>query len=258
MWEKELNFAIEAGKSAIKYILEIYNSNFDVEFKNDNSPVTKADKISDKIIRDYLSKEYPTYSFLTEESFDDLTRLKNDYVWIVDPLDGTQEFITKNNQFTINIALSYKHEIVVGVILVPVTGEIYFASKGNGAYRIKNSVTEKIHVSNKIDNLTVLMSVSHKVREEEIMLKKHSDVIKNSFEVGASLKACLIAEGTADLFYRLSSGTKEWDTAASQCIVEESGGLLVKPNGEPLTYNREDVYNREGFIIANKKENILL
>lgn len=258
MWEKELNSAIEAGKSAIKYILEIYNSNFDVEFKNDNSPVTKADKISDKIIRDYLSKEYPTYSFLTEESFDDLTRLKNDYVWIVDPLDGTQEFITKNNQFTINIALSYKHKIVVGVILVPVTGEIYFASKGNGAFRIKNSVTENIHVSKKNDNLTVLMSVSHKVREEEIMLKKHSDVIKNSFEVGASLKACLIAEGTADLSYRLSSGTKEWDTAASQCIVEESGGLLVKPNGEPLSYNREDVYNREGFIIANKKENILL
>ena len=258
MWEKELNFAIEAGKSAIKYILEIYNSNFDVEFKNDNSPVTKADKISDKIIRDYLSKEYPTYSFLTEESFDDLTRLKNDYVWIVDPLDGTQEFITKNNQFTINIALSYKHEIVVGVILVPITGEIYFASKGNGAYRIKNSVTEKIHVSNKIDNLTVLMSVSHKVREEEIMLKKHSDVIKNLFEVGASLKACLIAEGTADLFYRLSSGTKEWDTAAPQLILEEAGGYILKPDGKPITYNRKDVYNREGYICINIKDNFLL
>ena len=258
MWEKELQSAIEAGKSAIKPILEIYNSNFDVEIKSDNSPVTKADKISDKLIREYLGNIYPTYSFLTEESFDDLSRLNNDYVWIVDPLDGTQEFVTKNNQFTINIALAYKHEVVVGVILVPITGEIYYASKGNGAYSIKNSLIKRIRVNDKTKDLTVLTSVSHKVKEETEFIKKHSDVIKNSYEMGASLKACLIAEGKAELSYRLSSGTKEWDTAAGQCIIEESGGLLVKPNGEPLRYNRKDVYNREGFIIANKKENLLL
>lgn len=258
MWEKELASAIETGVSVIKPILEIYNSKFDVEIKDDNSPVTKADKLADKLIRKYLEKNYPTYAFLTEESIDDLSRLKNDYVWIVDPIDGTTDFVNKNGEFTINIALSYKHEAVVGVIIVPVTGEVYYASKGNGAYVKRGDTISKIHVSNKENELIVITSVAHTTEQEVELLTKYKSKIKSSIKLGASLKACRIAEGTADLCYRLSSGTKEWDTAACQCILEESGGLLVKPNGEPLSYNREDVRNREGFIMVNKKENILL
>ena len=110
MWEEQLEAAIEAGVKAIKGILEIYNSDFSVEIKDDNSPVTLADKNADKVIREYLHEKYPTYAFLTEESTDDVSRLDNDFVWIVDPVDGTKDFVAKDGGFTTNIALTYKHD----------------------------------------------------------------------------------------------------------------------------------------------------
>ena len=161
MWEEQLEAAIEAGVKAIKGILEIYNTDFSVEIKDDNSPVTLADKNADKVIREYLHKKYPTYAFLTEESTDDLSRLDNDFVWIVDPVDGTKDFVAKDGGFTTNIALAYKHEAVVGVVVVPLTGEVYFAAKGMGAFYRKDGLTKRIHVNDKIDNLTVYKSVFH-------------------------------------------------------------------------------------------------
>ena len=126
MWEKELQAAIEAGLKARIKIMEIYNKGFDVEIKEDDSPVTIADKTADKIIREHLHNAFPAHAFLTEESEDNEERLSNDYVWIVDPVDGTKDFVAKDGGFTTNIALAYKHELVVGVVVVPVTGEIYF------------------------------------------------------------------------------------------------------------------------------------
>ena len=258
MWEKELQSAIEAAFLAMPKIMEIYNQDFDVEIKDDNSPVTLADKTADKIIREYLKKCYPTYAFLTEESEDDKSRLENDLVWIVDPVDGTKDFVAKDGGFTTNIALAYKHEVVVGVITAPATGDIYFASKDNGAYKIINGVKSKMHVNDKLENLTCLCSVFHTTEGEKEMFKKHKDKITNIEKAGSALKACRIADGTAEISYRLSAGTKEWDTAASQIIIEEAGGVMVEPDGKRITYNREDVYNRKGYIICNRKENILL
>lgn len=259
-FEKELNAAIEASKMAAKVILEVYNSNFDVEIKKDNSPVTLADKRSDKLIREYLSKIFPDYGFLTEETvdFDDKSRLKKDYVWIVDPLDGTKDFVARTGEFTCNIALSYKHEAVVGVVMVPATNVIYFASKNNGAFKIEKGKVKKINVNNKTDNLLCLKSMMH-LRESEVkVIERNKDKITSSKSVGSSLKACFIAEGKAEISYRLSDGTKEWDTAAFQVIVEQAGGFVLKPNKERIMYNREDYVNREGFLIINNKENFLL
>lgn len=258
MWEKELNAAIVAGLLAKDKIMEIYNTPFDVEIKDDNSPVTLADKTADKIIREYLQKCYPTYAFLTEESEDDKSRLNNDLVWIVDPVDGTKDFVAKDDEFTTNIALSYKHEIVVGVITAPATGDIYFASKGNGAFKIIKGIKSQMRVNDKLNNLTCLRSVFHTTEGEKEMFEKHKDKIVNVEKAGSALKACRIADGTAELSYRLSAGTKEWDTAASQIIIEEAGGVMVEPDGNRITYNREDVYNRKGYVICNRKENILL
>ena len=171
MWEEELNAAIEAGVKAIEGILKIYNSNFDVEIKEDDSPVTLADKNADKVIREYLHAKFPTYAFLTEESTDDLSRLDNDYVWIVDPVDGTKDFVARDGGFTTNIALAYKHEAVVGVVVVPLTGEIYYAAKGLGAFYRKDGVTTKIHVNDKLDNLICYRSVFHSKQNEEDMIK---------------------------------------------------------------------------------------
>lgn len=258
MWNNELKAAIEAGLKAKEKIMEIYNTPFDVEIKDDNSPVTLADKTADKMIREHLSKLFPNYAFLTEESEDDVRRLENDYVWIVDPVDGTKDFVAKDNEFTTNIALSYKNEVVVGVVIIPASDEYYYAIKGEGAFKVKGNIVTKIHVNDKLQDLIVLTSRFHVCKNELDMIEKHKDKIKSVECFGSSIKACKIASGLAEISYRLSSGTKEWDTAAIQIIVEEAGGVFVKPNGERMLYNRKDVYNREGYIITNRKENILL
>ena len=258
MWEEQLNAAIEAGVKAIEGILKIYNSDFSVEIKDDNSPVTLADKNADKVIREYLHEKYPDYAFLTEESTDDKSRLNNDYVWIVDPVDGTKDFVAKDGGFTTNIALAYKHEAVVGVVVVPLTGEIFFAAKGMGAFYRKDGVTKRIHVNDKLTDLIVLKSVFHSKPEEEAMFEKHKDKIARVEKWGSALKPCRIAQGLGELSYRLSDGTKEWDTAASQVIVEQAGGIYLTPSKQRMMYNREDVHNRDGYVICNRIENFLL
>lgn len=257
MWEKELHAAIEAGLLAKKKILEIYHQHFDVEIKDDNSPVTIADKSADEIIRKYLHEQFPTHAFLTEESTDNLDRLKNDFVWIVDPVDGTKDFVAKDDEFTTNIALAYKHELVVGVVLAPAKDEIYFASKGNGSFYQKgNEKPVRIHVNDKLDDLTMLISVFHFNDAEKEYIEKHQDKIKHVERKGSSLKPCAIARGLAEITLRRSPNTKEWDTAACQIVVEEAGGLFVEPDGTPIRYNREDVYNRKGYTVVNRKENL--
>lgn len=259
MYEKELEVALIAAKKAAKVIMEVYNSNdLGVEIKEDNSPVTKADKAADKIIREELSKAFPSYSLLTEESVDNLERLNNDYVWIVDPIDGTKDFVAHDDEFSVNIALSYKHEAILGVILAPVTGDIYYAVRNQGAFSIKNTITTRLKVSNKTKDLTAITSRFHLRPKELEMIEKHKDVISKVITLGSTLKGCLIASGGAEISYRFTSGTKEWDTAAMQIVLEEAGGHLLKFDGTPIRYNREDVYNRDGFVICNSKKNFLL
>lgn len=259
MFEKELEKALFAANEAKKIILKYYKEGFHVEIKDDNSPVTEADKQSDIIIQKILREAFPTYAFLTEESDDNKDRLNNDYVWIIDPLDGTKDFVHKDDQFTINIALAYKHEAVVGVVLAPALNVTYYAAKGLGAFKIdENNNIHQIHVNDKTNALTCLRSVFHFQEVEENMIKKHSDKIVDVQKAGSSLKACLISEGKAEISYRLTNGTKERDTAAFQIIVEEAGGLVLKLNKEKMLYNREDVYNREGYIIINRIENFLI
>lgn len=256
MWQAELNAAIEAGLKARDAILEIYNKPFDVEIKSDNSPVTLADKTADKIIHDFLKSQFPNHWFLTEESDDDLSRIDKEFVWIIDPVDGTKDFVAKDGGFTTNIALCRNHKLVLGVVIVPLTGEIYYAIKGEGSYYCKNGVSTRIHVNDKIENLTCLTSVFHCTDEEMKLIKTHSDKITKVEKYGSSLKPCRIAHGLAELTFRFSPYTKEWDTAACQIVVEEAGGIFCEPDGTPITYNRKDVYNRKGYICVNRKENI--
>ena len=143
-----------------------------------------------------------------------------------DPVDGTKDFVARDGGFTTNIALAYKHEAVVGVVVVPLTGEIYYAAKGLGAFYRKDGVTKQIHVNNKTDNLIVYKSVFHSKANEEAMYEKHKDKIAKVEKWGSALKPCRIAQGLGELSYRLNDGTKEWDTAASQVIVEQAGGIF--------------------------------
>lgn len=259
MWNRELDIAKKAAVKAGQEISRIYNEHGDmqVEYKEGNSPLTIADKASNAIIVEMLRREFPDYAILSEEEKDNRERLENDLCFVVDPLDGTKEFLKRNGQFTVNIALAYKHETVMGVIYVPVTKELYYASQGDGAY-LEDSSGEvtRLNVSSctEIPELRVVMSSSHGCKEMEDLIEKYQ--LKNLVKIGSSLKGCLVARGDAEVYYR-HNPTMEWDTAAMQCIVEEAGGIFRQMDHTPMHYNREDSLNAKGFYILNKSENLL-
>jgi 3'(2'), 5'-bisphosphate nucleotidase len=260
MWETYLEDAYQACLLASKEILAIYQTNFTFERKEDASPVTIADQKADLLIRQYLKQRYPTFGFLTEESSDDFSRLNQPYVWLVDPIDGTKDFIAKNDEFTINIALVHRQQVVVGLVHIPAKHETYYAMKGAGSFYRYQQQDVRIHVNDKLNDLTVLTSRFHLQKQEEDVIKKYQQLgkIMKVETYGSALKACRIAHGRAEISYRLSPGTKEWDTAASDLIVTEAGGLFIKPNKEKYWYNRQDVRNIEGYLILNRLENFLL
>lgn len=245
--QKELDVVLATIKKASKIVMEYYHGDFNINLKSDNSEVTDADLASNKLIVSSLKENFPDYAILSEENKDDLTRINSDFCFIVDPLDGTKDFVNRTNHFAINIALAYKHEIVLGVISIPVLGLVYYASKGNGAYKIEKGKTTKIKVRHKDDDLLLLESNFFLKGKERF---ENNPLIGKIEHYGSSLKACLIAEGKADLCVKYDQGSKEWDTAPSEIIIREAGGIMTDGKGIPIRYNKEDVHNRSGFIIA--------
>ncbi|MCI8749914.1 MAG: 3'(2'),5'-bisphosphate nucleotidase CysQ [Lachnospiraceae bacterium] len=256
--QRELEISKKAAIEAGLAIMDIYNNAEDMQitYKDGDMPLTAADKASNKIIVGMLKKEFPEYSILSEEEKDDQSRLDNDYCFVVDPLDGTKEFIKRNGQFTVNIALSYKHKSVMGVIYVPVTGELYYASEGNGAFLEDGSSTRQIKVSGCTDikSLRLVMSSSHGCEQMDKLIEKYN--FTNFVKMGSSLKGCVVAKGDAEIYYRFNP-TMEWDTAAMQCIVEEAGAVFMQMDDTPMVYNREDNRNSKGFYIINNIANKL-
>ncbi len=261
MLNKELEVCLTIIKKTNRLVIDIYNSSdLEVEIKEDNSPVTKADKLADKIIVQSLKEHFPLDGYLSEESVDDKSRLKKSRVWIIDPIDGTKEYVAHTGEFTINIGLVEDHVPIFGMISIPVTGEIYYAIKDEGAFYLKdiNSSPQRIFVNQKMSDLIALTSRFHNNEYEKDFLLRHRDVISSYKPVGSTIKGCLIASGKAEISYRHSSNTKEWDTCAMQIIVEEAGGYLLKFNKRPIRYNRDNVYNKDGYLIINRIENFLL
>ncbi|MCL2773330.1 MAG: 3'(2'),5'-bisphosphate nucleotidase CysQ [Oscillospiraceae bacterium] len=244
--------------------MDIYAKDFVVEYKDDKSPLTEADKKSNDLICERLNKYAPYIDILAEESVDNKKRLENKFCFIVDPLDGTKEFVKKNGEFTVNIGLSYNHKSVMGVVYVPCRNKLYYAAKNHGAYAIDLSKdifrlfdeNTKIKVSERTDELVVMKSRSHSDDRLDVLLEKNKHKIKSQVDAGSSLKGCLIAEGIADIYYRFGY-TMEWDTCAMQCIVEEAGGIFVQGDWSDMTYNRENSLNEKGFVILNREENRL-
>ncbi len=249
--EKLIEIAQEAGDA----ILDVYNSeDFGVETKSDNSPLTKADKASNEIIEKRLKEDYPKIPILSEEgkeiAFDE--RKNWEYFWLVDPLDGTKEFIKRNGEFTVNIALIENQKPIAGVIYVPVTKEFYYGDVENGSYKIEADETNvKINVSGKSasDKLNVVQSRSHSGEEENKFYSQFN--IHKKLSKGSSLKICMVADGTADIYYR-SGPTWEWDTAAGHAILLGAGGSFVNKDKSELVYNKEVIKNF-GFIAIGFK-----
>ncbi len=254
--------------------MPIYNSEIQVELKEDNSPLTQADKKSNEVITEYL-KDTP-YPILSEEGKSILYSERKGWerFWLVDPLDGTKEFIKRNGEFTVNIALIENGIPIIGVIYVPVTDCLYFASKERGAYIVKDHNLEfefdlqlnnpgeanemsigkhsgiKLPIKKNGRPFTVVASRSHLSEDTETYInklkEKHGEV--EMISSGSSLKLCLVAEGKADVYPRLAP-TMEWDTAAGQAIVECAGKKVVDfGTGLPMTYNKENLLNPH-FIV---------
>ena len=245
--------AVEAGEQ----IMSIYETDFAVDYKEDESPLTLADQTANKHIVAGLSKACPGYAILSEEEKDDKSRRENDFCFIVDPLDGTKEFVKRNGQFTVNIALAYKQRPVLGVIYVPVTKDLYYASAEAGAYKQSgiDGRVRQLKVSDKTDQLIWVGSKSHSSEKEAALIDSHKEQIAEMKSAGSSLKGCMVAEQEADVYYRYGL-TCEWDTAAMQCIVEQAGAIFRQMDGSEMLYNRENTLNEKGFYIVNCKENI--
>ena len=244
-----LQLAKNAAYKAGEAILEVYGSdNFGMELKEDRSPLTRADRIAHKIIMNELGSS--NLPFLSEEgrSVTFAERSAWDHFWMVDPIDGTKEFIKRNGDFTVNIALIKGNSPVLGVILVPVTKNLYHATKGQGAF--KNGKQIHVNACGFADkSLKVVASRSHLNDGTKAFISRlnHPLIVSK----GSSLKLLMVAEGEADIYPRYAP-TMEWDTAAAHVIVTEAGGGVFQvPQLEPLFYNKANLLNPD-FIVAAK------
>lgn len=260
LFEKALTGILEASAE----IMQIYGqSEFDITYKQDESPVTKADLKSSAIICNHLVKT--GIPIICEEiEQEDYSKRKHwEYFWLVDPLDGTKEFISRNGEFTVNIALIHKQTPVLGLITIPAKGLLYWGDILTGAYRCNLAEVDrtdyrtlsqkatKLNLTKQSDNLKIAVSRSHLDDKTldyiEEMRKEYKEV--ECISAGSSLKFCYIAEGAADVYLRFSP-TMEWDTAAGQAIAEAAGAKMVTlPEKSTFYYNKEDFKN-SGFIVS--------
>jgi len=244
---------IEVASKAGAAILEIYQSDFEVTAKADQSPLTEADMASHRAIVSELQSLTPEWPVLSEESAEVPYSERRHWqrYWLIDPLDGTKEFVKRNGEFTVNIALIDQHRPVLGVVHVPVRQQTYYGLLGHGAFRIDaNGQTQKIRPTvPPAEPLRIVGSRSHLGPRVKAYLAAMDDCAMVS--MGSSLKLCLVAEGAADLYPRLGP-TSEWDTAAAQAVVEAAGGLVVRTDGSKLRYNtRESLLNPEFLVFAD-------
>lgn len=256
--KKHINKALKAAILAGEEVLKIYKRDFEVEYKNDHSPVTEADKVSSKIIVDHLKDlEFPILS--EEETEVPFSERKNwKALWVVDPLDGTKEFIRKNDEFTINIGFVSDGKPVFGIIYIPVTGEIFYGGKRLGAFKLKKEdFDESIFLPEennyqlnsdfadiaKKESIVLAGSRSHSSKETEAFINelyaKYNDL--KFIKIGSAIKFCRLAEGKIDMYPRFQA-CMEWDTAAGHAILQGLGKDVLRVyDGKPLVYNKKDL-----------------
>jgi len=248
---RELEVAIQLARRAGEAILRRYGQDLLVEHKADAEPVTEADLVADDLIRAGLRAAFPGDGLLTEESADDLSRLEKERVWIVDPLDGTTEFIAQTGEFVVQIALTVGGRPVLGVVLQPTTQQLYYACAGQGAYRLSGGVTRRLHVSQVSEPAQAHLVASrahYSALVEEVGQRLGIRSVERVGSVG--LKVGRVAEGVCDLY--LTTGvSREWDICAPHVVLQEAGGVLTDLCGQPLVYNQGEVMACRGLVGSN-------
>jgi 3'(2'), 5'-bisphosphate nucleotidase len=242
-----VDLAVEAGEA----ILKVYATDFDVQAKGDDSPLTQADLASHRCIVAGLKALTPDIPIISEEDglpdFDERRQWQS--YWLIDPLDGTREFVNRNGEFTVNIALIDDNRPVLGVVHVPVQDKTYLGCEGHGSELRDDGSVSKIRVAGQSASpVRIVGSRSHRGSSLDAFLDKLVDT--DLVPMGSSLKFCVVAEGRADVYPRLGP-TSEWDTAAAQAVVEQAGGKVLELDGKPLSYNKkEDILNPWFVVIG--------
>lgn len=240
---------IALARDAASAILEVYEGAFDVERKADASPLTAADLAAHRRIVAGLARLTPEIPVLSEEAADETPAAQRrawDRLWLVDPLDGTREFVKRNGEFTVNIALIEDGAPVFGVIQAPIGGALWHGEAGRGAFRRDGDEERAIRVrAPAVMPLRVAASRSHRDPRTEALMARIGDI--ETIARGSSLKFCLLAEGGMDVYPRFGP-TSEWDTAAGQCVLEAAGGCVIDPKGRPLRYNQRDTILNGDFL----------
>ena len=240
---------IALARDAARAIMQVYEGEFAVQHKDDDSPLTAADLAAHRCIVAGLAALSPSIPVLSEESAQDVPAARRRQwprMWLVDPLDGTREFVKRNGEFTVNIALVDEGEPVLGVVQAPVTGALWHGQRGRGAFRREGDRDIEIRSRKPATApLRVAASRSHRDARTEQVLSRMGDI--EPVGVGSSLKFCRLAEGSMDAYPRFGP-TSEWDTAAGQCVLEAAGGAVLDPRGRPLRYNQRDTILNGDFI----------
>ncbi len=251
-FSSELETAIRAARAAGEIIAGYYaRGSVEVDLKADASPVTQADRDADAAIAAVLRAAFPDDAILSEESPDDDARLAHSRVWIVDPLDGTRDFVGRTDDFAVHVALAVDGVPVVGAVYLPVTATLYSAVAGGGAWREANGVRERLAVSSTTERSALRIGISRHHLAEKLRTCLDTAQITARFPVGASVKHMRLSEGELDAVINLSAHEMEWDTCAPEIVIREAGGQYTDGLGRPFRYNQGDIEHHHGSLASN-------
>ncbi|MBN1660147.1 MAG: 3'(2'),5'-bisphosphate nucleotidase CysQ [Anaerolineae bacterium] len=249
--ERELQIAIDLARQAGGVLLDYYQAGIRVEYKPGDEPVTAADRAADLLIRTALQRAFPGDGMLTEESEDDRSRLDRERVWIVDPLDGTGDFIAKTDDFAVQMGLVVEGEPWLGVVYQPVGDYLFYATRGQGAYEVRDGRRHRLHVSSVAEPAHMCLVASRSHYTDLIERARRALDISSTRRAGSvGVKVGLLARGDCDL-YLGTTVCKEWDVCAPHAVLREAGGMLTGLRGEAITYNKPEIGACPGLVGSN-------
>jgi 3'(2'), 5'-bisphosphate nucleotidase len=250
--EKELAIAKEAALEAGAILLQHYRRSFTIDWKAPGDPVTAADREASRLIVTRLAREFPEHAILSEEEPDNSKRLEESHVWMIDPMDGTREFIENRDEFAVQIGLVIDGVPVLGVVYQPTSSKLYYATAGAGAFLEWNGTRDRLHVSTegRATRMTMVVSRTHRSARLEAIRQRLR--IPNVIRIGSvGLKVGLLCEGAAQLYVHAGGRTHLWDTCGPEAILREAGGKMTDISGEPLQYRAQELRNPNGLVASN-------
>ncbi len=248
--KKILNEVKSVAREAGKEVMKKYKTSVEVIKKKDKTLVTEADFLSEKIILQGLSSF--GYGFLSEESLESKGRIKEKRIWVIDPIDGTMDFIKKTGEFSIMIGLVENGRVILGVVYQPVGDKMFYAVSGEGAFLEKNKKIKKLEVSKNIDfSQATMLGSRHHIKPFDVALSEELGITDFLTHGSAGLKICLLAEQKADIYINSSNKTAEWDICAADIILTEAGGKISDLSGNTIDYNKKQYLNLNGYVASN-------